>query len=338
MITPELISYIRGELTKGRAREEIRAGLVREGGWSEADLIEAFQMVIPIQDATEKTPLQQTPSPSSPSLSPLSSSLSSLTPSLSSISSFSSSKLSSFPLRKIMTIFGIIVVIGGVGAAVWFYRLPLKNLWNSGIDKAKEFSASFFKPSAPADTEAPAVTPVAPNPISTPVQPNIVSVKDCGVGVAPDLKKPATYQNDAVLTCLGNSALLCQDARAVLKNALFPTIVQIVSAEGNCSLKLSYAEDSVLTDATGAKLAGQYVSCPLSIVKAVDETETTSSFSAPSTDNLSKYASQIYFYGTLGLFVENNLDQNRIRALGCSGPYIDSVIASFKKMQEKKPQ
>ena len=329
MITPELISYIRGELTKGRAREEIRSGLVREGGWSEADLNEAFKVVIPVQSPVATSPIQKSQPPSLSSVSPLPSSTFS-TP------SFSVPASSSKPfLRKVFLIVAIVLIVGGLGVASWFYRDPLINLWDLGVKKI----TSLFTPKPPAITDntvAPSPSLIVPSQTDTVIQNVVVNPKDCGVGVAPDLKKPATYQNDAVLTCLGNSALNCADSRAILKDALFPTVVQIVSAEGSCNFKLSYAEDSALTDATGAKLAGQYVSCPLSLVKAVDETQTTSSFTAPSTDNLSKYASQIYFYGTLGLFIENNLDQNRIHALGCSGPYIDSVIASFKKMQEKR--
>ena len=169
------------------------------------------------------------------------------------------------------------------------------------------------------------------NPI---IKPTISVVKDCGIGTAPDLKNPFTYENNAVLNCLGNSALHCEEARVVLKNDLFPTVFQIVrdknADQDICRFKLSYAEESALIDVTGKKLALQYVMCPIDIVKAINETKTTSSVNVPNTNNPSKYASQIYFYGTLGLFIENNVDKNKIQSLGCSGPYIDSVIASYK--------
>ena len=153
----------------------------------------------------------------------------------------------------------------------------------------------------------------------------------CGIGTTPDLKNPLTYQNDAVLACLGNSALRCENAKANLNDALFPTNFQIIKNEDgqSCNFKLSYKPDSTLVDATGQKLAGQYISCPISIVKVLDETKSTPSFSAPSTENLGKYASQIYFYGTLGLFMETNVNKSQIQSLGCSGPYIDTVIASY---------
>ena len=160
-------------------------------------------------------------------------------------------------------------------------------------------------------------------------------VKNCGVGTAPDLKKPLTYEGDAVLTCLGNSALTCEDVKAILKDPLFPTIFQVIKKEDSCSFKLSYASDSTLVDKTGEHLAGQYITCPLSIVKALDETKKPPVFNTPNMDNASKYASQIYFYGTLGLFIENNVEKSKILNAGCNGSFIDSVVASYNKIQSK---
>ncbi len=249
----------------------------------------------------------------------------------------SSPKFSPETLKKIYLIIGILIIIGGLGFAGWFYRVPLVKMWNEGVGKVKGFGASLFASKTTADTKIiPVVSQVAPSNNTVVKNVPVVSVKDCGVGTAPDLKKPASYQNDAVLTCLGNSALNCEAATAILKDPLFPSIVRIVKNQENCNFKLSYADDSTLIDATGQKLAGRYVSCPISIVKAIDESKKVTAFNPPSTDNLGKYAGQIYFYGTLGLFMETNLDPNKIQSLGCSGPYIDSVITSFKKMQAKK--
>lgn len=328
MITPELISYIRGELAKGRAREEIRKSLVVEGGWSETDLSEAFRTVIPMQgfgeSAVSEKPKPSTASSVSPAISP-----SIFAPSLSSVSS--SHSLSAFPWKKISLIVVIVLIIGALGFGGWFYRASLMNFWNGGVAKVSGFFSSLFGPKETTKNTA-QVTPLIPSPpINTP--PLVVTVKDCGASVAPDLKKSASYQNNAVLACLGSSALNCQPATAILNDPLFPTIVRIVKNMDNCNFKLSYADQSTLVDATGVKLAGQYISCPIFSVKAVDESQKTPSFSAPSADNLSKYAAQIYFYGTLGVFMETNLDQNKIQSLGCSGSYIDSVIASYRKMQ-----
>src|SRR3989338_5085395 len=316
MITPELISYIRGELGKGRKREEIRESLVREGGWSDADLSEAFRIVMPMQGLEGIAPITKAE--------PLK----------------TVSTLSTFPWKKISMITAIVLVVGGLVFAGWFYRASLMNFWNSGVSKVKGFSVSLFGPKTTANTAntlptPPPIPPQVPQNNSTAVKP-IVSIRDCGIGIAPDMKKPATYQNDGVLTCLGNSAFNCIDAKAVLNDVLFPTVVQIIKTETGCNFKLSYAADSTLVDATEAKLSGQYISCPLSIVKSVDESKKVAVFNFPSTDNLSKYAGQIYFYGTLGVFMETNLDRNKIQSFGCSGFYIDSVIASFRKMQEKR--
>ena len=326
MITPELIGYIRGELGKGRKREDIRESLVREGGWSEVDLSEAFRIVMPMQGATAPAPAET-----------IKSAVSSASASASALSSASSlSSPSPSALRKVLLMIIVILVVGGMGFSAWIYRAPLIEFWNQGAAKIKELSASLFGSKIIANTEN-SISPVPEN-IETPVANAetaniVVTVKDCGVGKAPDIKKPATYQNDAVLNCLGESAILCAPAKAVLKDALFPTVVEITKNQGGCDFKLSYAADSTLIDRSGEKLAGQYVLCPLSVVKAVDESKKTPSFNPPSADNLGKYAGQIYFYGTLGLFMENNLERNKIHSLGCTGSFIDSVIASFEKMQ-----
>ena len=162
------------------------------------------------------------------------------------------------------------------------------------------------------------------------------SVKDCGTSIAPKLDTASTYENNSVLSCLGVSAINCENAKGILEDDFFPTVFEITqsSKSGSCNFKLSYSADSALTDVTGKKLAGQTIMCPLSIVKAIDNTKpATPKFIVPDKADFSKYGSQIYFYGTLGLFIENNLDQNKISGLGCSGMYIDSVIASYQKTQ-----
>ncbi|MEI6280911.1 MAG: hypothetical protein WCP17_02845 [bacterium] len=49
MITQELLGYIRGEIAKGRTREEINTSLLSGGGWNENDLSEAFKAIYPMQ-------------------------------------------------------------------------------------------------------------------------------------------------------------------------------------------------------------------------------------------------------------------------------------------------
>lgn len=299
MITSELLGYIRAEFAKGRTREEVHTELVRSGGWSEADLSEAFRTVIPMQGFVAPNAIAQH--------------------TITTGVIKNKTKLKSFWGDLVFIVIGLICV-----ASWYFYSPQIINFWNSGINKITELTISYF--GAKTDTET--VNTIAKNnPILTPTL-NIV--RDCGVGTTPDLKNPLTYENDTVLTCLGNSALRCENARAVLKDDLFPTVFQIIKNQETCNFRLSYGQDSTLVDITGKKLAGQYISCPLNIVKAIDNTNsTTPKFITPSETDLSKYASQIYFYGTLGLFVENNLDQNKIQALGCNGEYIQSMIASY---------
>lgn len=240
----------------------------------------------------------------------------------------------------------IFIIIGLLCIVSWyFYSLPEVNFWNSYVNRLDEMSVNSWNSSINSLKESYVsywnffANKVSNNPatsntsVTTPTK-EVVSVKDCGVGTAPDLKNPLTYENNAVLNCLGNSAVIRGSAKAVLKDALFPTIFQIT----NNNFTLSYGVDSTLVDITGKKLAGQYISCPLSIVKAIDETKNILSFSAPSLSSPSEYASQIYFYGTLGIFIENNLDQNKIQSLDCSGGYISSVIASYLKTQTTKSQ
>ncbi|OGI86398.1 hypothetical protein A3A05_01875 [Candidatus Nomurabacteria bacterium RIFCSPLOWO2_01_FULL_41_12] len=302
MITPELIAYIRGEFAKGRTREEIRTTLGEGGGWSEADLGEAFRVVIPMQSFSQ---------------SPLT------------VKATSSSSWMRTLLIWVAVILFCFAVFG-------LFRTQINDFWNSAMANLQGFSVPSF------GLEKIFSTDKAPAENNTVVK-KADSVKDCGNSTAPDPKNPLSYQNNAVLACLGNSAIRCEEAKGVLKDALFPTLFQItkenVKDQNTCNFKLSYTEDSTLVDVSGKKLALQYISCSLSRVSELDESNPESPFfKAPSRDNPSKYASQIYFYGTLGLFIEQELDQNKIRGLGCSGPYIDSVLASYQKMQSQAPK
>jgi hypothetical protein len=171
---------------------------------------------------------------------------------------------------------------------------------------------------------------------TTQTQTTVSNVTNCGSGVAPKLGVLSSYENNIELACLGSSALNCVNAVGLIKDDFLPTIFEITKLKDSCNFKLSYPADSTLTDITGKKLAGQSISCPISIVKAIDTTNaTTPKFIAPSKTDLSKYASDIYFYGTLGLFLENNIDPAKIEAAGCSGDYIASVIAGFNLAHPK---
>ena len=164
----------------------------------------------------------------------------------------------------------------------------------------------------------------------------VPQIKNCGTSMAPKLENPSIFENDPVLSCLGVSAISCEEAKSILKDDLFPTVFEIVKTPNSCNFKLSYPADSPLVDITGKKLAGQYILCPVDVVKAIDNTKPAApQFIAPDKTNLSKYAGQIYLYGTLGLFAENNLNLAKIQSLGCEGDYINSVIASYNLKNKK---
>jgi hypothetical protein len=233
----------------------------------------------------------------------------------------------------------ILIIIGGLGFGAWYYRSSIMNLWNSLVNKSSQSSIPPVDTSIipPVDTTIPPVNTTQNTDLNNqavapvPVLPPVIPVKDCGIaGTTLKLGTPSTYENDPALSCLGASALNCENATGILKDDFFPTIFEITKLPDSCNFKLSYPADSTLTDIIGKKLALQYISCPINIVKAIDNTNVTSpKFNTPSTANYSKYAAETYFYGTLGLFIENNLDLTKIQNLGCSGEYIQSMIASY---------
>lgn len=329
MITPELIAYIRGEFTKGKTRGEIHETLISEGGWNEADLSEAFRTIMPMQSS----PPEVKPNPVYGSYGSV---VKSSTPAPAFV--VESSPLS---YRKIFLVILICVVVGGSGA-IWWFRPPIvmninvMGMWDSLINKITQIQIPkihlpFWGAKTTDDSET---VSILEEQAMVPVE--NIGIRDCGTGIAPNLNNPNMDSNNFVLDCLGNSALYCENAQAILTNDLFPNIFQIIKNQDTCDFKLSYSEDSTLVDVTGKKSAGQYILCPINIVKRLDESNlSVPVFKEPNVNNLSQYASQIYFYGTLGLFMENNVEQNKIQALGCSGSYIDSMIASYNKMQQE---
>lgn len=380
MITPELVAYVRGEFSKGKTREEIKAALMRGGGWSEDDLSEAFREVIPMQAAVPSiqkptapaqapvvSPLPTlSPSPSfsppkasvppvvpppafspapafsppsftptpAPAFSPQPMRTFTPPPSLSSMTAMQRPAPLSNPVpapghsRSWIKYLVILILLVGFGFGAWFYQASVLGLWDSLMNP--EMAAIETTTPTPVPDFAPEVIPT---PILEPT-PLPVALKDCGtMGVALKLGTSATYEKDSALVCLGASALVCENAKVIIKDELFPTIFEITKSantESGCSFRLSYGLESTLTDLTGKNLAGQYVSCPLSVVKSIDNTKpATPKFNTPNMTSGSKYAADIFFYGTLGLFMENNLDPTKIQTLGCNGEYINSMIASY---------
>lgn len=253
------------------------------------------------------------------------------------------------PSRKYLGDF-IFIIIGIACVVSWyFYKPQIVVFWHNGVRNSQELSDNSWNKvvdfwNSAVDVVKNLSMPSLPTMPSFGLEhlfygadkPNEI-VKDCGVATAPNLNKPSSYENNSVLNCLGSSASHCVEAKAVLKDDLFPTVFQVIkNKDDTCNFKLSYSKDSSLVSTTGKKLANQYVSCPLGIVKAIDENNPESPvFSSPSLENLDKYASQIYFYGTLGLFMESNVDKSKIKSLGCVGSYIDSVVASYNKAQSQ---
>jgi len=330
MVTQELLGYIRKEVAKGKTREEIKKVLLDGGGWGEDDLSEAFREIIPMQGMVMPNQPAVSPPPGAvkpitPTFAPLT--LSSIyippsTPTVRTPTTLSPKSVkSSYGWVKFLI---ILILIGGLGAGFYFYRPQVVNTWNSLTSKAVNFVKSFSAPK----TEPTPLNPPVDNTIIPP--PVVNKTTDCGAGIAPKFGITSSSLNNSVLSCLGASAIACNNAKGVLKDDFFPTLFEITKLSDSCNFKLSYPADSTLTDATGQSLAGQYISCPIEIVKTIDNTKPASpKFNVPNKADLSKYGSDIYIYGILGLFVENNLNQNKIQTLGCSGAYIQSVIASY---------
>ncbi len=280
MVTQELLEYIKGEVAKGRTREEIHGTLTSQGGWSEDDLSEAFKTVIPMGSKINP--------------------VTSVAP-----------KVVAGKKHWGVLVFVIIVIL--IVLAGYFYRSQMIDTWNTLMGSWNKVSSNQETPTENIEEE------------------NITFVgqKNCGVG--PALNPNGAYVESTELSCLGESAVKCEEAKGVIKNDLFPTVFEIVKVQDSCNFRLSYPADSTLADITGQKLAGRYISCPLHMVKGLDTTKMDSvSFVIPTKTNFSEYASQIYFYGTLGLFAENGLEKEKINSFGCEGDYIDSVIESYK--------
>jgi len=69
MITQELVAYIKSELKKGKKREDVRVDLLANGGWNDADLGEAFRIIMPLENNTLTPP--SAPKPPIPPIPPV---------------------------------------------------------------------------------------------------------------------------------------------------------------------------------------------------------------------------------------------------------------------------
>lgn len=305
MITQELISYIKGELNKGKTREDVRSALLRGGGWSDADLSEAFRTILPVQNPVAAL----APSaPAGPILRP--------------------AAAPSYPRHlKSAAIFSVIAVLVLGGA--YFYRSKLGIAWESFESRLANLPF-FGGEEEPEVSQLPAEVQDLPPP-----PPRVV---DCGTADAPDIKDADSPEGNTTLICLGANALACENARGILDDPLFPSVFEIKKdpAGNSCSFQLSYKSDSPLESITGNKLAGQSLSCPLSAVKSFREGDKKALVFGPPSENIpSKYGAEIYFYGTTGVFIEGEFKEDKISGFGCSGSFIRSVIDSYNLLKSK---
>jgi hypothetical protein len=139
MITQELLGYIRGELDKGKSRDDIHAVLISGGGWSENDLSEAFREIIPMQNTVTPVPVAPIPVPSPASESPtvpfttfnpvvMPSPLSSA-PGQTKVAVSSRAPSSSHIFSRFLKFIIILIIVGGLGYAYWAYRPQIMNLF-----------------------------------------------------------------------------------------------------------------------------------------------------------------------------------------------------------------
>lgn len=190
MVTPELTNYIKGEFAKGKTREMIRATLISEGGWGEADLNDAFRIAIPMQNfTTNPSPIQSNPTVSSVTQhNPLQNNMgrNSFTQSnfMKDGAMHNSFQSSSTPKSYKMLLITFLFVIVGGAVALWYFR-PLFI-----TDTINSISSSLFTPPVE-DTNT---TPPVDDTIVAEIPP--VVVKDCGTSASPDPKNSKTYKDN----------------------------------------------------------------------------------------------------------------------------------------------
>jgi hypothetical protein len=304
MVTQELIAYMRAEVNRGKTREEISRNLLAGGGWSEADVVEAFKDIMPsggIINPIFASPTTQ-PAALKPKRAPMSKAV------------------------RSAVIFALLAaVLCGSG---YFFRSDVKSIASSAGRVIGNMSFPKFGLSSK-EAELPLVkTTEAPSA----AMPKIEEIKDCGTTVAPDPKNTTAIMENATLSCLGERAVNCLNAKGVLKSDIFPTSFEVIHEEERCDFQLSYGSDTQLKTPSGYSLALQYVTCPIRNVKRIDETDPQKPvLKQPTKENFPLYASEIYQYGTVGLFLEKNFERTRIHEeLSCTGSFIDSVIESYK--------
>ncbi|HEY4512999.1 MAG TPA: Gmad2 immunoglobulin-like domain-containing protein [Candidatus Paceibacterota bacterium] len=166
MITPELIAYIKEEFSKGKKRAEIHDILISGGGWTEYDLSEAFREITPMQDIAPAVPIESiSPFVSAPFPAPSGERpedvvrATSLTPSSEPVKFTALSQ--SEPLVKppnpiafkeraapeaiprFLKFLTILVIVGGLGVAWWFYGSQIMNSSEEKNEKTPAGNANY---------------------------------------------------------------------------------------------------------------------------------------------------------------------------------------------------
>ena len=349
MVTQELISYIRSELNRGRSREQIRTTLLSGGGWSDMDISEVFRDIMPLSGGVilpekqkqvlkpDPTPQPQVPppvvkiaptpiaktvttTPQNQNTSVFNITNSKKKPHVHMLCSLKIEKNILFAKRlRYVLVVVLFILLGVLGYLLRdnFSVLSTKSI--SYLDTL------ISKINIPEKEEV--IIPQVP---LAPLVPAVeqVSVVDCGITESPDVRNQTTYLKDPVLKCIGENAHTCTPATAIVTSEFFPTNLEIKKEGEVCSVKIMYSSSSSLMDVFNKPLASRFISCPVSVVKNLDTTKENVSFRNSSKDNLTQHGFDIYFYTTLGLFIDNDFDNTKIKALQCSGDYIQSVIES----------
>ncbi len=369
MITPELLTFIQGQLAAGTSREQV-ADMLLSNGWSAADITNALSQAAPVQPVQPTQPVEparpvepvQSMQPmqaaaiqpvqtytepvyrpvAQSSLQPMQS-VQSMQPESAHLAQAQTQTTVSHSgwTKSFMVLAGIVVAF----AAGWIAN---QGVTNSRMQTQSVRDAASNQPSPAVQDQVsengstPAGDTVVPadsaSPLGVPASgaiegPALAAEKDCGTTNG---KTP--YASDPVLACMGAAALSCGSARATVSVGSGGSAQPSTSAlkitnpgsGGSCSFTVVPAPAPA---ASGASASAPSISCPLSIVKASDDflSSATPTWKNPTKTDPNKYAGEIYYYGAMGVFIQNNFSEAKIRALGCTGDFIKTYIAEHAK-------